>query len=66
MQTRSPFALVLAGGIAMGAFEGGAYEALDETGLADELTWLAGSSIGSVAAAILAGNAPEDRVSRLR
>jgi NTE family protein len=57
--------LVLAGGAALGAYEAGAYEALHEEGgpLPD---WLAGSSIGAVNAAIIAGNPPERRVERLR
>ncbi len=56
---------MLAGGIALGAFEAGAYAALAEDGgpLPD---WTLGSSIGAVAAAIIAGNAPEYRVARLR
>ncbi len=59
-------ALVLAGGIALGAFEGGAYAALDEARLAASLGWVCGSSIGAVTAAIIAGNKPQDRVARLR
>ena len=59
-------ALVLSGGIALCAFEVGAYAALDEAGLAASLAWVAGSSIGAVTAAIIAGNAPQDRVVRLR
>ena len=58
-------ALVLAGGIGLGAFEAGAYAALHEAGLSDRLRWVAGSSIGAATAAILAGNAPEHRLSRL-
>ena len=58
-------ALVLAGGIALGAYEGGAYAALEQAGgpLPD---WVLGSSIGAVTAAIIAGNAPEHRVARLQ
>jgi NTE family protein len=58
-------ALVLAGGIALGAYEAGAYAALQEAGgpLPD---WLVGTSIGAVIAAILAGNPPERRVEQLR
>jgi NTE family protein len=58
-------ALVLAGGIALGAFEAGAYAALEEAGepLPD---WFAGSSIGAVNAAIIAGNPPGRRVEQLR
>ena len=59
-------ALVLAGGAALGAFEAGAYAALDEAGEASRLRWVAGSSIGAVTAAILAGNAPGERLPRLR
>ncbi len=57
--------MVLAGGIALGAYEGGAYAALGEGGgpLPD---WTLGSSIGAVTAAIIAGNAPEHRIARLR
>ncbi len=57
--------LVLAGGAALGAYEAGAYAALHEAGgpLPD---WVAGSSIGAINAAIIAGNAPERRVERLR
>lgn len=67
--SRTPFpsrrtALVLAGGIALGAYEAGAYAALQESGGAPD--WTLGSSIGGVTAAIIAGNAPEHRVARLR
>lgn len=57
--------LVLSGGIALGMYEAGAYAALHEH---PELRpeWLAGSSIGSVTAALIAGNPPERRVARLR
>ncbi len=63
--TKPRAALVLAGGVAMGAFEAGGYAALHEAGWAAQLDWLAGSSIGAVTAAIIAGNAPEDRLARL-
>ena len=57
--------LVFAGGIALGAYQAGAYEALH--GHANLLpNWLAGSSIGAVNAAVIAGNRTEDRVERLR
>ena len=58
------FALVLAGGSALGAYEGGAYEALAAAGLTPG--WIAGSSIGALNAGIIAGNRPETRVARLR
>jgi NTE family protein len=56
--------LVLGGGGALGAFEGGLYEALDEAGI--EADWLAGSSIGALNAALIAGSRPGDRAGRLR
>ena len=57
-------ALVLQGGGALGANQGGAYEAL---AAADrEPDWLAGISIGAINAALIAGNPPQLRVERLR
>ena len=56
--------LVLQGGGALGAYQGGVYETLAAAGLAP--TWLAGISIGAINAALIAGNAPERRVERLR
>jgi NTE family protein len=57
-------ALVLQGGGALGAYQAGVFEALGEAGL--QPTRLAGISIGALNAAIIAGNAPERRVERLR
>ena len=57
-------ALVLQGGGALGAYQAGVFEALAETAI--EIDWIAGISIGAVNAAIIAGNAPEDRVAKLR
>jgi NTE family protein len=57
-------ALVLQGGGALGAYQCGVYEALEETGIRPD--WFAGISIGAINAALLAGNAPERRVERLR
>lgn len=57
-------ALVLAGGNALGAYHLGVAEALREAGV--EPGMLVGCSIGAVTGAILAGNAPEDRLDRLR
>jgi len=57
-------ALVLQGGGALGAYQGGVYQALHEAGL--EPDWIAGVSIGSISGAIIAGNPPERRVERLR
>ena len=57
-------ALVLQGGGALGAYQAGVYERLLEEGI--EPTWLAGISIGAINCAIIAGNARENRVARLR
>lgn len=57
-------ALVLQGGGALGAYQGGVYQALHEAGL--EPDWLDGVSIGSINAAIIAGNPRERRLERLR
>ena len=56
--------LVLQGGGALGAYQAGVYEALAAS--AQMPTWLAGISIGAINAALIAGNAPERRVARLR
>ncbi|MBO1073163.1 patatin-like phospholipase family protein [Roseomonas marmotae] len=57
-------ALVLQGGGALGAFQAGVYEALEEAGIG--LDWLAGVSIGAVNGALIAGNPPERRLAALR
>jgi NTE family protein len=56
-------ALVLQGGGALGAYQGGAFEALVEFDRQPD--WLAGISIGAINAAIIAGNPRERRVQRL-
>ena len=56
-------ALVLQGGGALGAYQCGVYEALHGAGIRPG--WFAGTSIGAINAAILAGNAPEKRIERL-
>jgi NTE family protein len=61
---KEKFVLVLQGGGALGAYQAGAYEALDEAGILPD--WVAGISIGAINAAIIAGNAPAARVPRLR
>ena len=67
-QTERPqfesIALVLQGGGALGAFQGGVYQALAEANLTPD--WVAGISIGAINAALIAGNAPEARVDKLR
>ncbi len=57
-------ALVLQGGGALGAYQAGVIEGLQEKGI--DVDWVAGISIGAVNAAIFAGNPPERRVERLR
>lgn len=57
-------ALVLQGGGALGAYQAGVFEGLDDKGI--EVDWVAGISIGAVNAAIIAGNPPEQRVAQLR
>ncbi len=56
--------LVLQGGGALGAYQAGAYEGMAELGIAPD--WVTGVSIGSINAALIAGNPPERRVERLR
>ncbi|ACI50858.1 Patatin [Gluconacetobacter diazotrophicus PA1 5] len=56
--------LVLQGGGALGAYQAGVYQELHEAGL--EPDWISGVSIGSINAALIAGNPPELRVARLR
>lgn len=56
--------LVLQGGGALGAYQAGAYEALHEAGVRPE--WIAGISIGSINAAIIAGSPEGRRVDNLR
>jgi NTE family protein len=56
--------LVLQGGGALGAYQAGVYEALHEAGLRPD--WVIGTSIGAINASLIAGNAPEDRLDRLR
>jgi NTE family protein len=57
-------ALVLSGGGALGAYHAGAYAALENCGARPN--WLAGTAIGAVNAAIIAGNLPHERIFRLR
>jgi NTE family protein len=56
--------LVLQGGGALGAYQGGVYQAMHEAGV--EPDWVIGTSIGAINAALIAGNAPERRMDRLR
>jgi NTE family protein len=56
--------LVLQGGGALGAYHGGVYEAIHEAGF--EPDWVIGTSIGAINGALIAANAPEARLARLR
>jgi NTE family protein len=56
--------LVLQGGGALGSYQAGVYEGLAELGV--EPTRISGVSIGALNTAIIAGNAPQDRVEALR
>ena len=67
VQSRPPFeciALLLQGGGALGAYQGGVYQALAESNLHPD--WVAGISIGAINSAIIAGNPPDQRVAKLR
>jgi NTE family protein len=55
--------LVLQGGGALGAYQAGAFQALDQA--AQQPAWVAGISIGAINAALIAGNPPAQRVQRL-
>ena len=57
-------AIVLCGAGTAGAYQAGVYQGLDEAGIRPN--WLAGISIGALNTAIIAGNAPEHRVEKLR
>ena len=57
-------ALLLQGGGALGSFQAGVYQRLDELGI--DVSWVAGISIGAVNAAIIAGNPPHRRLGRLK
>src|SRR5262247_544694 len=59
----SQIVLVLQGGGALGAYQGGVYQALHEAGV--EPDWIIGTSIGAINAALITGNKPEDRLPKL-
>jgi NTE family protein len=64
---RPPFeciALILQGGRAFGAYQAGVYEALTEADRHPD--WIAGISIGAINGPLIACNAPETRVDKLR
>src|SRR6202051_2214043 len=56
--------LVLQGGGALGSYQAGVYQALHEAGI--EPDWIIGTSIGAINASLIAGNAPQNRLPKLR
>jgi NTE family protein len=56
--------LVFQGGGALGAYQAGVYQALHEAGV--EPDWVIGTSIGAINAALIAGNAPANRLEKLQ
>ena len=63
MTSKELNALVLQGGGALGAYQAGAFAALDEAGFSFD--WIAGISIGAINAALICGNRRQDRVAAL-
>jgi NTE family protein len=55
--------LVLQGGGALGSYQAGVYQALQEAGI--EPDWIVGTSIGAINAGLIAGNKPQNRLPRL-
>jgi NTE family protein len=60
----SKYTLVLQGGGALGAFQAGAFETLSHQ--VGHPHWVAGTSIGAINAAIIAGNVKQQRVEKLK
>jgi len=57
-------ALVLQGGGALGSYQAGVFQAIDEAGI--RLDWIAGVSIGAINGALIAGAAPTERLANLQ
>jgi NTE family protein len=55
--------LVLQGGGALGSYQAGVYQGLQEAGI--EPDWIIGTSIGAINASLIAGNEPTRRLERL-
>ena len=55
---------MLQGGGALGAYQVGVFEAMHDAGI--EPDWVIGTSIGAINGALIAGNRPDQRLSRLR
>ncbi len=56
--------LVFQGGGALGAYQGGVYQALHEADI--EPDWVIGTSIGAINASLIAGNEPSQRLEKLQ
>jgi NTE family protein len=57
--------MVFSGGVSLGSYQAGAFEALQEdAGIA--VGWIAGSSIGAINGALIAGSAPDNRLKALK
>jgi NTE family protein len=56
--------LVLQGGGALGSYQAGVYQALQEAGI--EPDWIIGTSIGAINASLIAGNRPSERLPKLK
>lgn len=63
-QSNGQVVLVLQGGGALGAYQGGVYEALHEARI--EPDWIIGTSIGAINASIISGNAVDQRLDKLK
>lgn len=63
MELPGQVVLVFQGGGALGAWQLGVYQALDESGI--QADWVIGTSIGAINAALIVGNPPESRYRRL-
>ncbi|MGU7773028.1 patatin-like phospholipase family protein [Burkholderia sp. MR1-5-21] len=63
MELPGQVVLVFQGGGALGAYQLGVYQAMDESGIQPD--WVIGTSIGAINAALIAGNPPEHRTHRL-
>lgn len=64
-ENRSPLhVLILQGGGALGAYQAGSYQAMEEAGMPPD--WIVGTSIGAINGALIAGNPPERRLAQLR
>ena len=64
LESLGTVALVLGGGNALGAYHGGAFAVMAAEDV--RVDWIAGSSIGAITAALIAGSAPERREATLR